>query len=306
MAVVEHGGADRVIGWLAGRDRLGTNDQLWALNGCAYAAFSQGDHDKVASYTDEAIALAAGEPYDALPNMYVFAAFDQLIDDPEAAMATVERALDIAPETPSGADHLPMIHYARARVLLHQRAFADAHAEMLVAQEHAVPRSPYRGVSTGGRLAALSAMGSDAAFGDVLASVERPARFGAQEWMYRLFDVIAAGPDEDRVAEMARAALSPHGGHPARQARDLLAVLAIVRLGRGDTASAERLALGGLSGSDFGALAFETLARVGDIDERSWPDHRRELGRSVRTVASRDHGLALVRELAQNRALSDV
>ena len=297
MAIVEHGGADRAIDWLAGREELGTNDQLWALNGCAYVAYAQGDHRRVAAFTKEAVELAGGRPFDAMPNLYCFASLDEVIDDPQLALSTVERALAVAPDTPSGAAHLPMIHYTKSALLLHASEFDAALREAEVAQRIAGPRSPYWGVAMWTRLATFLATDADDDFASALASVQRPARWGAHEWMYRLFDLALSDPSPGDIADRARAALAPQGGHPVQRSRDLLAILAVGRLRTGDLDEAARYATAGLSGSLPGAVAFDAVARFdgGGLDKRT---RRRELGSRVRQPASRDRALELARRLA--------
>ena len=298
VAIVENGAAHEGLAWLAGRDHLSRADRLWALNGCAYLAMALGEPEQARAFLRECFELADGEPFDAMPNAYGFAAMIDLQTDNAAALDLMDRAIAFAPATPSGAQQLPFLHHVRGLVHLHAREWEAAVKDSLVAIELTPPGSVLHGVGFHGlgfvtHLVALTVLersaAFDAAFEQGFGTGEDDSLVADIGWNRRLLGFLRSEASDDEtavVAKLAEEALAPHGGLIGQRCADLLAVV-VWRRGGHSFASSDELVAAAVSTSAFGALATESLGRSRGWTDEEWPERLARLSRAAQSAESR-------------------
>ena len=305
VAIVENGVANEGLAWLAGREDLGRSDRLWALNGCAYLAIALGDHDRARMYAQECLTLAAGEPFDAMPNAFGFAAMIDLQTDNARSLALTDEAIGFAPRTPSGALQLPMLHHVRGLAHLHARRLTAALDDSRIAVER-TRGTQIQGIGVVTHLVALAIIGDhdafDAAFELWFDEAEADSIVADQRWNRRLLGYLrtpVTDDDASLTAAVASEALAPGGGQIGQRCADLLAVDRWRDPNRRDALIAEGLALAAVSASAFGALATEAYGRSHGWTDDRWPEQLAHLSRIAADAGYRAGAVRRAWELSQ-------
>ena len=305
VAIVENGVANEGLAWLAGRDQLGRADRLWALNGCAYLAMALGDHDRARTYAQECLTLAEGEPFDAMPNAFGFAAMIDLQTDSARSLALTDEAIGFALRTPSGALQLPMLHHVRGLVHLHARRFSAALEDSRIAVER-TRGTPIHGIGMVTHLVALAILGDhdafDRAFAQWFDEAEADSIVADQRWNRRLLGYLrtpATDDDSSLTAAVATEALAPGGGQIGQRCADLLAVDRWRDPNRRNAPIADELALAAVSSTAFGALATEAYGRSHGWTDDRWPEKLAQLSRMAADAGYRASAVRRAWELSQ-------